>query len=153
MFILEALSEQEQERIGARLAAAVGHQGVVFLQGDLGAGKTTLVRGFLRSLGYSGAVKSPTYTLMEPYQIGSVPIFHLDLYRLADPGELEFLGIRDLLEQTAVLLVEWPERGIGELPGPDLTLHIDYLAEGRRLSFSPGTSRGEEMLRLLALSS
>ncbi len=156
MYMLEAASEQEQERIGERLAAAVGaalgKPGVIFLLGDLGAGKTTLARGFLRALGYAGAVKSPTYTLMEPYLIGELPVYHLDLYRLADPGELEYLGIRDLLEQPAVLLVEWPEQGVGELPEPDLTVDIEYRGAGRRLRIAAGTPPGEKILRLLALS-
>ncbi len=156
MVVLDAASAQEQDRIGERLAAAVGaargNPGVIFLHGDLGAGKTTLVRGFLRALGYAGAVKSPTYTLLEPYLIGELPVYHLDLYRLAAPGELEYLGIRDLLEQRAVLLVEWPEQGVGELPEPDLTVDIEYRDEGRRLCIAAATPRGEEILTLLTQS-
>ena len=153
MLTLEAASEEVQERFGARLAAAVAGECVIYLHGDLGAGKTTLVRGFLRGLGHQGAVKSPTYTLMEPYQVGGRPLYHLDLYRLGDPGELEYLGIRDLLGQGAVLLVEWPERGSGELPPPDLLIDIEYLARGRRLRLTAPTDRGRKVLSILSVGS
>jgi len=153
MITLEAASEQAQEQIGAGLAAAVSGECVIYLYGDLGAGKTTLTRGFLRGLGHQGAVKSPTYTLMEPYQVAGRPVYHLDLYRLADPGELEYLGIRDLLEQGAVLLVEWPERGEGELPPPDLVVDIQYLSSGRRLGFTAPTEEGLRVLGRFQASS
>jgi tRNA threonylcarbamoyladenosine biosynthesis protein TsaE len=109
----------------------------VFLRGDLGAGKTTLVRGLLRALGYRGPVRSPTYTLIEPYEVGDTRIHHLDLYRLGDPEELEFLGIRDLLDGRGLLLVEWPERGGGILPNPELTVDIRFASPGRRLILLP----------------
>ncbi len=153
MLTLEVISEEGQERLGARLAAAVVSECVIYLYGDLGAGKTTLVRGFLRGLGYQGAVKSPTYTLMEPYEVGGRPLYHLDLYRLGDPGELEYLGIRDLLGQGAVLLVEWPERGRGELPQPDLLVDIEYQTRGRRLRLTAPTDRGRKLLEILSVSS
>ena len=146
MMQTEAHSETEQENLGARLCSALDDGGVIYLHGDLGAGKTTLVRGFLRSLGHQGAVKSPTYTLVEPYEIAHRHIYHLDLYRLADPEELDYLGIRDLLDARAVLLVEWPERGVGELPPADLRVDIQYLNGGRRLAFAAGTDRGREIL-------
>jgi len=153
MLILEATSEAAQERLGAELSAAVDGECVIYLHGDLGAGKTTLVRGFLRGLGYQGAVKSPTYTLMEPYRVNGRQVYHLDLYRLADPGELEYLGVRDLLGQQAVLLVEWPERGAGELPPADLLIDIEYLQDGRRLAVKSVTERGEKLLKSLVASS
>jgi tRNA threonylcarbamoyladenosine biosynthesis protein TsaE len=87
---------------------------------------------------------------MEPYRVGTRSVFHLDLYRLSDPGELEYLGVRDLLGQGAVLLVEWPERGLGELPGADLRVHIDYLESGRRLTFEACTPLGGDVLAGLA---
>ena len=109
--------------------------GLVTLHGDLGAGKTTLVRGLLRSLGYTGTVKSPTYTLVEPYQVNGRDIFHFDLYRLADPDELEYMGIRDYLRADALCLVEWPEKAGHLLPPPDLCIYIEHDGFARRVLF------------------
>jgi tRNA threonylcarbamoyladenosine biosynthesis protein TsaE len=125
-----------QTAFGARLAAVLPGQFVVYLYGDLGTGKTTLARGILRGLGHLGPARSPTYTLIEPYEIGPRRVYHLDLYRLADPEELEYLGLRDLLSDEALWLVEWPERGAGLLPAADLIIAIDYLPQGRRLTLT-----------------
>lgn len=141
--VLELRGAEAQERLGAALARACPRPLVVFLEGDLGAGKTTLARGFLRALGHSGAVRSPTFTLLEPYDFPAGPVFHLDLYRLADPDELAYLGLRDLLGPAAILLVEWPERGAGELPEPDLRVLIEHLGAGRRVRLVPLTARGQ----------
>ena len=146
---LAAHSEAEQERLGALLAQALVPGLVVCLQGDLGAGKTTLVRGCLRALGHQGAVKSPTYTLVEPYEIDGKRFFHFDLYRLADPEELEYLGIRDLLGGDAVLLVEWPEQGVGMLPPADLWVRIAHRPDGRELEIRGETAAGVQALERL----
>jgi tRNA threonylcarbamoyladenosine biosynthesis protein TsaE len=146
MLTLEVRSAEAQERLGAALAAGCPRPCIIFLAGDLGAGKTTLVRGFLRALGHDGPVRSPTFTLLEPYELGSGPVFHLDLYRLGDPEELAYLGLRDLLGERAILLVEWPERGVGELPAPDLRIAIAHLAAGRRVEIDPASPAGEACL-------
>lgn len=138
--------EQQQVAFGARLSAAVGDKALVFLQGDLGAGKTTLVRGFMQARGHQGNVKSPTYTLIEPYELPGGPCYHLDLYRLGDGEELEYLGLREMLAERAVLLVEWPQRGAGWLPEPDILLDISHVPGGRKVRVSAQTQTGEQML-------
>jgi tRNA threonylcarbamoyladenosine biosynthesis protein TsaE len=140
-------SADAQEALAARLARHCVAGTVFFLRGDLGTGKTTFVRGFLRALGYEGVVKSPTYTLVEPYFIGAHRVFHFDLYRLADPEELEYAGGRDYFDGQAICLVEWPDRAAGFLPQPDVTVNIDYSGSGRRLVVCGQTARGRELLR------
>lgn len=125
---------EAQEAAGAALATLLTPPLLIFLEGDLGAGKTTLTRGILRGLGYEGRVVSPTYTLVESYETPRLLLAHLDLYRLVDPEELEYLGLADLLTQDAVVLVEWPERGQGFLPEPDMRIRLEYADRGRRLS-------------------
>lgn len=115
---------------------------VIFLHGDLGAGKTTLVRGLLRSLGHAGRVPSPTYTLVEPYELGHLSLKHLDLYRISDPEELAYLGIRDM---SGAVLVEWPERGAHFLPEPDLDCRLSVAAPGRVLEVEGRTPLGQEV--------
>lgn len=123
--------------------------GVLSLQGTLGAGKTTLCRGILRSLGYEGAVKSPTYTLVEPYYLPSGDVFHFDLYRLNDAEELEFMGIRDYFRPGNLCIIEWPERGEGILPEPDLAIAIWVENKGRVLELQTYSDKGEEALNRL----
>jgi tRNA threonylcarbamoyladenosine biosynthesis protein TsaE len=137
---------QAMEALGQRLARSAKRSGVIYLQGDLGTGKTTLVRGLLRGFGYYGKVKSPTYTLVEPYPIDHLTIYHLDLYRLGSPEELEWIGIRDLLAEAALLLIEWPAQGEGMLPPADLVISLTYQGEGRELQFGALTAEGELMI-------
>ena len=142
--------EEAMLALGARLAALTEGRGTLYLHGDLGAGKTTLSRGIIRGLGHVGAVKSPTFTLVEPYEIGACKVFHFDLYRLADPEELEFMGIRDYFEDAALCLIEWPERGVGVLPKADLDITIAAQAGARSLSLRPQGARGESWCAALA---
>jgi len=128
--------------LGEAIAQALPSGLVVFLEGDLGAGKTTLSRGVLRGLGHDGSVKSPTYTLVEVYELPERVLYHFDLYRLGDPGELEYLGIRDYLEQGAAVLVEWPGRGGSVLPDPDLVVALTPEQDGRRVRLTAHTEAG-----------
>ena len=125
---------EETEAFGAELFKSVPSKCLIFLYGDLGAGKTTLVRGFLRAAGYTGVVKSPTYTLVEEYTVGARKLFHFDLYRVVDPEELEWIGIRDYLEQDCVCFIEWPDKGKGFLPEPDSVITLTAQGEGRLLT-------------------
>lgn len=109
---------------------------LIFLQGDLGAGKTTLVRGYLRALGFEGAVKSPTYTLIESYEIGSIRVYHFDFYRIVDPRELGYIGIDDLMGEQAVKLVEWPANAGDRLPRADMEVRLGVEGLGRRIEIA-----------------
>lgn len=141
--------EAAQMAFGRRIAAYLRPPCTIYLQGDLGTGKTTLTRGLLRGLGHRGTVRSPTYTLLEPYELESMRLYHLDLYRLGDPEELEYLGLRDLLDADSVLIVEWPERGQGILPSPDLSIRIAHAGGGRILELAAQGSRCTELVSYL----
>ena len=121
------------EAFGNQLAPACQVGTILHLQGELGVGKTTLVRGFLRALGHTGTVKSPTYTLVEPYQIDGKKIYHFDFYRLAMPEELEYMGIRDYLTEDILMLIEWPEKGGEFTPAADLQIQFCYHDQTKRL--------------------
>ena len=136
------------EELGARLAT-LDPPGLITLEGVLGAGKTTLVRGFLRALGHEGSVKSPTYTLVEPYRVAGRDIYHMDLYRLVDPDELEELGVRDYFAAAAWILVEWPERGEPVLPAPDLCIRLQPEGEGRRACLDARSDLGRAWIEAL----
>jgi tRNA threonylcarbamoyladenosine biosynthesis protein TsaE len=144
--IVEVLTAVAMENLGARLYQVLTPGTVVFLHGQLGAGKTTLVRGLLRAVGHSGAVKSPTYTLVEPYNVNNQRIFHFDLYRLGNAEELDYLGIRDYFDGLALCLLEWPERGAGYLPVADVLVTIVANAAGRQVTLLAGTEKGANML-------
>ncbi len=138
--------EQAMMALGARLALACEPSTVIFLNGQLGAGKTTLTRGFLRGLGYAGHVKSPTYTLVESYSVGDRHICHFDFYRLRDPQELEYMGIQDYFDAKTIGLIEWPEYGAGMLPAPDLSCDIDLISHGRVVRLISHSEKGNVIL-------
>jgi tRNA threonylcarbamoyladenosine biosynthesis protein TsaE len=136
--------------LAAALAATAPSPAVVHLQGDLGAGKSTLARAWLRALGVQGAIRSPTYTLVERYPLaGGAEALHLDLYRIGDGAELEFLGLDDA--DAALWLVEWPERGGDTLPSPDLRIALVIEGAGRRARLIPLSAAGEAWLARLTL--
>jgi tRNA threonylcarbamoyladenosine biosynthesis protein TsaE len=129
-------------KFGQVIGEACLSGGVIYLQGTLGMGKTTLSRCIIQGLGWQSSVKSPTYTLVEPYELDSITAYHFDLYRLADPEELEFMGIRDYDSEQALWLVEWPEKGAGMLPLPDMSIELLDAPEGRKIVLTGHSARG-----------
>ena len=150
---LEYFLEDEAATVamGAALAQVVKsnnkqHALVVYLHGDLGAGKTTLTRGFVRGMGHNGNVKSPTYTLVEPYELPPWRVFHFDLYRLSDAEELEYMGIRDYFNNDCCCFIEWPEKGAGLLANADLIITISYQGEQRVINLVAESAYGKQVL-------
>jgi tRNA threonylcarbamoyladenosine biosynthesis protein TsaE len=142
--------EEATLTFGAKLAGACHTEAAaIFLYGDLGAGKTTLVRGFMQGLGYVGKVKSPTYTLVEPYEVGAQKIFHFDLYRIQDPHELEYIGLGDYFSLDALCLVEWPQNGLQALPIADVSCYIMSYSTGRQIRLEALTPHGQKILERL----
>jgi len=143
--------DEEMRRFGARLIDACEHGGVITLSGDLGTGKTTLVRGALQARGVVSGVRSPTYTLVEYYPFADFAVAHFDLYRLGDPEELEYLGYRDYLNPQTLCLIEWPQRAAGYLQAVDLAIELDYDPAGRRLQTVAASDWGSELVSRLNL--
>ncbi len=147
-FVVTLEDESATLRAGEWLGGGIepGRHLCISLQGELGAGKTTLSKGVLRGLGHRGNVKSPTYTLVEPYELEAATVYHFDLYRLADPEELEYMGIRDYFTNNSLSLVEWYERGAGVLPPPDVVLTLSVDGNGRRLRGKSLSEAGKNVL-------
>jgi len=147
-------NEEAQLKLAKSIARHTKAGCVIFLEGDLGAGKTTFVRGFLQSLGFIGNVKSPTYTLVEPYLINGQQIYHFDLYRLGEPDELEYAGGRDYFDEQSICLIEWPEKATGYLPVADVLCQLSYKTEqgheGRLCELSSNTQKGSEIIDSLS---
>jgi tRNA threonylcarbamoyladenosine biosynthesis protein TsaE len=141
----DVADEAAVQRLAAEFARAVQPPAVLYLRGDLGAGKTTFARAYIHALGYEGYVKSPSYGLLETYQVHGQSVLHLDLYRIEDPEELEYLAIRDLFDDSTVLLVEWPDRGGGMLPAPDLVLDFGESDALRFIECRACSTRGAEL--------
>jgi tRNA threonylcarbamoyladenosine biosynthesis protein TsaE len=151
---LEVALETEADtiKLGERLSRCLAGRGRVYLQGGLGAGKTTLCRGILRAMGHKGAVKSPTFTLVEPYNINGGQVFHFDLYRLSDPDELEYIGVDDYFDGQGLCLVEWPEKAINTLPVSDLDVKLLTDGSSRRAGITACSAFGSEVLENLKQS-
>ncbi len=142
----ELASPDATTRLGGQLAPLLRAGGVVYLYGDLGSGKTSLARAVLEGLGYQGRVKSPTYTLVEAYELDVLTVYHMDLYRLSDPEELEYLGVREMIKQSVLSLIEWPDHGLGYITSPDLIINLEYSGKGRWVQLSGKTIHGKDIL-------
>lgn len=139
-------SEEELASFVAQFASGVKNGGIIFLSGELGVGKTTFVRLLLKALGYKGKVKSPTYTLVEPYEIDDLQIYHFDFYRITNPEELIYIGIHDYFQSKNLCCIEWPEKGLSVLPLADLYAHFSFKALAREIHLTAETPHGAEIL-------
>ena len=151
-FVIKLNGEQKMTEFGGSLSSVIRELDIpmlIFLSGDLGAGKTTLSRGILQGLGHKGAVKSPTYTLVEPYDLGIGKVYHFDLYRLIDAEELEHIGFTDYLSESHLCMIEWPENGVGFIPDPDIIIKISQSEAGRGVTIVTASQRGEIFLKKL----
>ena len=144
--IIPLKNETETTKIGAKVASYLKGGEIIYLKGELGTGKTTFVRGALHELGFAGNVKSPTFTIVEPYSIDNHVIYHFDLYRLDDPEELESLGIRDYCDGQSICFFEWPEKGENLTPNADINLLLTYTKEGRNVELTAVTEIGKSIL-------
>lgn len=142
-------TEAELHALAQRFANIVRKGTVIFLHGDLGAGKTSFVRGFLFALGYKGKVKSPTFTLLEPYQFAHQQIYHFDLYRIVDAEELHHIGISEYFTDESICFIEWPERGFPILPVADLDCYIEIVGNQRKFTMIAKTPRGEDIINIV----
>ncbi|RUO80185.1 tRNA (adenosine(37)-N6)-threonylcarbamoyltransferase complex ATPase subunit type 1 TsaE [Idiomarina tyrosinivorans] len=145
----EAPNEAALLALAKQFAQHLSHPTVTHLRGELGAGKTTFTRGVLRGLGHQGAVKSPTYTLVEPYELAGWRLHHFDLYRLGDAEELEFMGIREYFAEDTINFIEWPQRGQGVLPDPDVVIDIAFSGEGRVVTMAALSNVGKQIVQRL----
>jgi len=141
------VGEEATIEFAAKVAPLCEPPLIIYLQGDLGAGKTTFARGFINALGHTGKVKSPTFTLVESYDLKAIRLYHFDLYRLNDPLELEYIGIRELVGETDVMcLIEWPEKGGAELPQADLEINLSYQGESRDVDYLAKSTKGQRII-------
>jgi tRNA threonylcarbamoyladenosine biosynthesis protein TsaE len=148
---IELADETATVAFGQAISALIKNPMVITLQGQLGAGKTTLSRGILQGLGHCGSVKSPTYTLVEPYRLPAGQVFHFDLYRIIDAEELEYMGFSEYLAEALLCLIEWPERGQGFLPQADVAIEISQSGDGRCVTLAAYSEVGEQLIGQLDL--
>lgn len=142
-------TEQELRKFGSKLARALPKKATIYLYGPLGTGKTTLVRGCMQGLGYDGKVKSPTYPLIQVYELDHTLVLHVDLYRIADPRELEELGLLDYFSRPSICFIEWPEKGMGGLPLPDIECYLEFLGNQRSVVIKALSNKGEAIIHQL----
>ncbi|PCJ50334.1 MAG: tRNA (adenosine(37)-N6)-threonylcarbamoyltransferase complex ATPase subunit type 1 TsaE [Gammaproteobacteria bacterium] len=142
-------TEQATHDLGALIAKHLQTPSICYLEGDLGVGKTRLVRAIIQSLGHKGTVKSPTYTLVEPYQFTDFTAYHFDLYRLSDPEELDYLGIRDYFDEHSLVFIEWPDKGKGWIAAPDVEIILEFKDSGRTCLLQSHSLVGDKLLKNL----